>query len=159
VDQSGLREKWHNRLASIPAERLGGVTQKDALDLLGAADMARSRAYAAYSNFAVGAAILCEDGRVFTGANVENASYGAAICAERVAAFTAVSAGCRAFAAIAVVADSPRPIPPCGSCRQVVVEFTRRVPVIMANAAGEIEVRSIDELLPLSFETHHLDRR
>jgi cytidine deaminase len=76
-----------------------------------------------------------------------------------VAAFTAVSAGCRAFAAIAVVKDSLRPIPPCGSCRQAVVEFTRRAPVIMANAAGEIEVRSIEQLLPPSFEMHHLDKR
>ena len=152
MDQSNLREKWHRRLANIAAERLGAVTRQEALDLLDAARAVRGRAYAPYSKLAVGAAILCKDRRVFAGTNVENASYGATICAERVATFNAVSAGCQAFAAIAVVADFPLGIPPCGSCRQVLAEFTRRAAVFMANLAGDIEVCSIAELLPLTFE-------
>lgn len=159
MDQSDSREKWHSRLANVSAERLGAVTRREALDLLDAARAACGRAYAPYSKLAVGAAILCEDRRVFAGANVENASHSATICAERVATFNAVSAGCLAFVAIAVVADFPRAIPPCGSCRQVLAEFTRQAAVIMANLSGDIEVRSIDELLPLTFEMDGLERR
>jgi cytidine deaminase len=152
MDHTRLREKWADRLAALDVDQLRPLTRKDALDLLAAAFTIRSRAYAPYSRLEVGAAILCADHKIFAGVNVENASYGATICAERAAACNAVSAGCRRFIAVSVVADFPRPIPPCGLCRQVLAEFTRRAPVIMANLAGDIDVRSIEELLPLTFE-------
>jgi cytidine deaminase len=158
MDQPDLRERWHSELANAPAEHLGLVTRKEALDLLNAARAARGRAYAPYSKLAVGAAVLCEDRSLFVGANVENASYSATICAERVAIFSAVNAGCLAFIAVAVVADFPRPIPPCGLCRQVLAEFTRRTPIIMANLSGDISLRGIDELLPLAFELDGLNK-
>jgi cytidine deaminase len=103
-------------------------------------------AYAPYSNFAVGAALLAADGRIFVGCNVENISYGLTNCAERVAIGAAVAAGVREFRAVAVVADTRVPISPCGACRQVLAEFG--VPeVILANKTERIEFR-LDELLP-----------
>jgi len=109
---------------------------------------ARDRAYAPYSNFHVGAALLAEDGRVFSGCNVENLSYGLTNCAERVAIGAAVAAGARKFLAVAVVADTAVPISPCGACRQVLAEFG--VPrVMLANRAERLEF-TLEELLPRS---------
>ena len=114
--------------------------------LVEAAWKVREAAYAPYSNFAVGAALLAADGRVFTGCNVENISYGLTNCAERVAIGAAVAAGAREFLAVAVVADTGVPISPCGACRQVLAEF--RVPkVMLANRTERIEF-SLDDLLP-----------
>jgi cytidine deaminase len=108
--------------------------------------MARARAYAPYSKFQVGAALLSEDGRVFHGCNVENLSYGLTHCAERVAIGAAVAAGIRRFVAVAVVADTAVPISPCGACRQVLAEFG--VPlVVLANRSERLEF-SLDQLLP-----------
>jgi cytidine deaminase len=114
--------------------------------LVEAAWDARQRAYAPYSNFAVGAALLAADGRIFAGCNVENLSYGLTNCAERVAIGAAVAAGVRDFLAVAVVADTGVPISPCGACRQVLAEFG--VPrVILANRSERLEF-TLDELLP-----------
>lgn len=114
--------------------------------LVDAAWKARNAAYAPYSNFAVGAALLAADGRVFPGCNVENISYGLTNCAERVAIGAAVAAGVREFSAVAVVADTGVPISPCGACRQVLAEFG--VPfVVLANRMERLEF-TLDELLP-----------
>ena len=114
--------------------------------LVEAAWMARERAYAPYSKFAVGAALLTADGQIFGGCNVENISYGLTNCAERVAIGAAIAAGKREFLAVAVVADTGVPISPCGACRQVLAEFC--VPVVMlANRSERLEFR-LDELLP-----------
>lgn len=124
--------------------------QPDVSVLLREALAAREMAYAPYSHFRVGAALLAKDGRIFRGCNVENASYGATNCAERTAIFSAVAAGCKEFAALCVVADSPEPCAPCGICRQVLREF--RVPVVyMANTAGAVKKMTLEELLPFSF--------
>ncbi len=112
---------------------------------------ARQEAYAPYSGFGVGTAILCEDGRVFTGANVENAVYGLSLCAERVAATKAVSEGCRRFKSIAIIADGPTPCPPCGACRQFLAEFGVETLVIMANTNGDVRKAKLKDLLPLAF--------
>ena len=125
--------------------------------LIEMAKKARDNAYAPYSNFKVGAALLTEDGEIFTGANVENASYGLSICAERVAVFKAVSEGKRKFKAIAVVADTEKPTPPCGACRQVLAEFGD-LEVIMANLKGDVKVMKLSELLPEAFMPEDLRR-
>ncbi|MBM3863117.1 MAG: cytidine deaminase [Verrucomicrobia bacterium] len=114
--------------------------------LVQAAWNARQNAYAPYSSFAVGAALLAADGRIFTGCNVENLSYGLTCCAERVAVGSAIAAGAREFVAMAVVADTQTPISPCGACRQVMTEFS--VPtVILANRDQRLAL-SLTELLP-----------
>ena len=114
--------------------------------LVEAAWLTREQAYAPYSKFAVGAALLAADGRVFVGCNVENLSYGLTNCAERVAIGAAVAAGAREFLAVAVVADTKVPISPCGACRQVLAEFG--VPrVMLANRTERLEFR-LEELLP-----------
>ena len=115
-------------------------------ELVKAAWQAREAAYAPYSNFAVGAALLAKDGRIFLGCNVENISYGLTNCADRVAIGAAVAAGVREFLGVAVVADTGVPISPCGACRQVLAEFG--VPrVLLANRKERIEF-SLAELLP-----------
>ncbi len=118
--------------------------------LIEMAKKARENAYAPYSNFKVGAAILTEDGKIFTGANVENSSYGLSVCAERVALFKAVSEGYRKFKAIAVVTDSEPPAYPCGACRQVLWEFGD-MEVIVANLKGDVRVVKLSELIPEGF--------
>lgn len=114
--------------------------------LVEAAWQAREHAHAPYSNFAVGAALLAVDGRIFTGCNVENLSYGLTICAERVAIGTAVAAGVRDFLALAVVADTAVPVSPCGACRQVMAEFG--VPrALLANRTERLKF-TLEQLLP-----------
>ena len=112
---------------------------------------ARERAYAPYSHFPVGAALLGRSGRVYTGCNVENASYPAGICAERCAVAKAVSEGEREFSAIAVVGDTEGPCAPCGICRQVLAEFGPDIQVIMANLKGNVRVVAAADLLPGAF--------
>ncbi|MFQ5538118.1 MAG: cytidine deaminase [Gemmatimonadota bacterium] len=118
--------------------------------LLARAASAQAAAYAPYSGFRVGAALLCADGTVFTGANVENASLGLTICAERNAVFAAVAAGHRDFSAVAVVADADEPVAPCGACRQVLAEFTPEMTVVSRGSGGRA-VWSLTELLPAGF--------
>ena len=123
----------------------------EALDeLVRAAHDARTRAYAPYSEFTVGSAVLA-GGKVYRGCNVENASYGLSICAERVAATTAVAAGERRIDAVAVVGSSERPTPPCGACRQFLNEFGPAMPVVVETPDGRREVWRLDELLPHAF--------
>ena len=119
----------------------------------------RERAYAPYSQFAVGAALLAADDRLYGGCNVENASYGATHCAERTALFSAVAAGEQkaAFRALVVVADTERAISPCGICRQVLVELCPpEMPVMMANLKGERQMTTVGELLPFAFDRKQL---
>jgi cytidine deaminase len=116
--------------------------------LLADARAAREQAYAPYSRFAVGAALRMRGGRVFSGCNVENLSFGLTICAERNAVFAAVAAGEREFEAIAIVADSREPVTPCGACRQVLAEFALDLAVCSGNLEGKIFESSIRELLP-----------
>jgi cytidine deaminase len=120
--------------------------------LMAAADRARRRAYAPYSRFPVGAAILLRDGRVVTACNVENASYGLAVCAERNAVFKAVSEGDREFVAVAVTAREGRGAPPCGSCRQVLHEFAPDILVFWRDARGRIVRRKLGVLLAMPFD-------
>jgi len=120
--------------------------------LVAAARQVRDKAYAPYSKFHVGAALETEDGTVFKGCNVENLSYGATICAERNAVFQAVAAGHTKFKAIAVIADLPGPITPCGMCRQVLGEFGGATEVICTNLSGETMVKTVGDLLPDAFD-------
>ena len=112
---------------------------------------ARQSAYAPYSGFLVGAAVLSVSGAAYSGCNVENASYGLTMCAERVAAFPAVAAGEQRLSTIAVVGDLETPLPPCGACRQVLAELGPEATVVMANLDGKALVASMEELLPLAF--------
>lgn len=122
--------------------------------LVALAYAAREAAYAPYSHFQVGAAVLTHDGRHFNGCNVENAAYGLCNCAERTALFAAVAAGCRPgdFAKLAVIADTPSPVSPCGACRQVLAELCdATMPVWLANLAGDIQQTTVAQLLPGAF--------
>jgi cytidine deaminase len=119
--------------------------------LMEEARRAREAAYAPYSNFKVGAAVLTATGEIFSGCNLENASLGATMCAERVAICTAVAAGWRNFTALAVIADTPEPVAPCGLCRQVLAEFSPDCQVLMANLAGRWRLVNLKELFPLAF--------
>ena len=126
------------------------MTELEIQKLMNCAIKARENAYSPYSHFAVGAALLCEDGTLFEGCNIENASYGLTNCAERTAIFKAVSEGHIKFKALAVVADTEGPCAPCGACRQVMAEF--KIPlIIMGNLMGNIKIVTIEELLPFSF--------
>ena len=117
-------------------------------DLIEAAAAARSAAYAPYSKFAVGAAVLTKSGKIFSGCNVENISLGLTICAERSAIAAAVTAGTRDLIMIAVVTESKNPAVPCGACRQVMAEFNPRMKIIAATTNGELEEFELSELLP-----------
>ena len=120
------------------------------------AEKARQNAYAPYSGFKVGAALLDNRGNIHAGCNMENASYGLTLCAERAAVANAVSAGVTAFSAIALIADSDQPVSPCGACRQVLAEFNPEIKVIMGNMAGEIREMKLSELLPGPFRSEEL---
>ena len=126
------------------------MTELEIQKLMECAIKARENAYSPYSHFAVGAALLCEDGTLYEGCNIENVSYGLTNCAERTAIFKAVSEGHIKFKALAVVADTEGPCAPCGACRQVMAEF--KIPlIIMGNLMGNIKIVTIEELLPFSF--------
>ncbi len=128
------------------------LTEEVLQRLVTAARQARERAYAPYSGFRVGAAVLTGTGAVLTGANIENASLGATVCAERVALWSAVAAGYGRILALAVAADTPAPVAPCGLCRQVLQEFAPpECPIILATLSGEYEVVTLGELLPRAF--------
>jgi cytidine deaminase len=123
-------------------------------ELVAAARGARARAYAPFSGFAVGAALRLRDGRIVTGVNVENATYGLTMCAERVALFTAVAQGARPgdFAGVAVVGSAAGPTPPCGACRQLLWEFCGDVPVVCADDSGRHLTFALAALLPEPFD-------
>lgn len=130
----------------------------DAKELMKMAIEARQNAYAPYSRFAVGAALLAESGRVYTGCNIENASYGLTCCAERNAIFAAVGAGERRFKMLAVAADSPEPVAPCGACRQVIAEFGISL-VVMGNLKEETKTMTAEELLPYGFGQESMNNK
>lgn len=119
-------------------------------NLLKAAAGARERAYAPYSRFQVGAALLARDGRVFIGCNVENVSFGLTMCAERVAVGAAIAAGVSEFEAVALVSDSRQPVVPCGACRQVLAEFRPDLWIVSSTVSGTRAEFRLDELLPSS---------
>lgn len=124
--------------------------------LIAAATAARARAFAPYSNFRVGAALQAADGRIITGCNVESASYGLTICAERVALVKAVSEGITGFRRVAVVTDVDDLTPPCGACRQLLWEFAPDAEVVLANLRGRVAVYRVAELLPHGFDARQL---
>lgn len=128
-----------------------------AADLLAAASRAREFAVAPFSNFQVGAALLCPDGTIITGCNVENATYGLTVCAERVALFKALSEGRRKFTHVAVVADTAEPTPPCGACRQLLWEFGGDLEVILGNLKKETGRHRLSELFPFPFDARLLN--
>jgi cytidine deaminase len=121
-----------------------------------AARKARLNAHAEFSNFKVGAALETADGTIVTGCNVENATYGLTICAERVAMFKALSEGHREFRRIVVVADTEAPTPPCGACRQILWEFGGDLDVILANLTRETGRHQLSDLLPIPFDARLL---
>jgi cytidine deaminase len=131
------------------------LSEKEIDRLVEAATSVRARARAPYSGFAVGAAVLGADGCIHVGCNVENASYGLSVCAERHAVAAAVAAGTSVLSAVAVVTESSPPASPCGACRQVLAEFGE-FPVILANLAGERRITSVGELLPNAFTPESL---
>ncbi len=125
-------------------------------ELVRVASLARQRAHAPYSKYKVGAAIRTKRNKVHSGANVENASYGLTVCAERTAAFAAVNSGDTAFDAVAIVIDDERLPTPCGACRQVLAEFSPDMRVILATAGGKRKVTTLRELLPDPFLPENL---
>ena len=125
--------------------------------LIQAALEARGRAFAPYSAFLVGAALRLSSGEIYTGCNVESASYGLTICAERVAIFKAVSDGHLEFTALCVVADSPQLTAPCGACRQIIWEFCGDIPILMTNLQGKRLSVTTSEILPLAFDRNKLE--
>jgi cytidine deaminase len=124
--------------------------------LLAAALAARENAFAPYSEFRVGAAIEDIDGRIHTGCNVENATYGLTLCAERVAVFKAISEGVRKFRRVAVAADTDRLTPPCGACRQILWEFCGDVEIVLVNLRGKTETYRLKDLFPKPFDVSYL---
>ena len=125
-------------------------------DLIKAAADARENAYAPFSKFKVGSALLTDDGSIVVGCNVESASYGLTVCAERVAIWKAISVGKTKIRRIAVVADTEELTPPCGACRQIIWEFGGDIQVILANLNGKNETIQMKDLLPRAFDTKFL---
>lgn len=120
---------------------------------------AREHAFAPFSHFKVGAALLAADGAVYTGCNVENSTYGLTVCAERVALFKAISEGARRFKALAVAADTGTLTPPCGACRQLIWEFCGNVPVTLTNLKGKTRTYRMKKLLPDPFDVKFLEEK
>lgn len=124
--------------------------------LIEAANEARLRSVAPFSNFMVGAALRTEDGKIYTGCNVESASYGLTVCAERIAIWKALSEGERHFTDLAVVVDTEHLTPPCGTCRQIIWEYSKHARIILGNLRGQREELSIKDLLPRAFDARFL---
>jgi cytidine deaminase len=132
------------------------LSEENFQPLIEAAQKARLQSVAPFSGFLVGAAVRTESGKVFTGCNVESASYGLTVCAERVAIWKALSEGERHFTEIAVVADTETLTPPCGTCRQIIWEFARNATIVFANLNGQSETFHIADLLPRAFDARFL---
>lgn len=132
------------------------MSQDSLAELIEIAKRARLQSVAPFSNFLVGAALRTKDGKVYTGCNVESASYGLTVCAERVAIWKALSEGERDFTELAVVADTESLTPPCGTCRQIIWEFCKQATIILGNLHGDTQVVSIGELLPRAFDARFL---
>lgn len=126
-------------------------------ELIDKAKEERLKAYAPYSKFKVGSAVLTENNTIFTGCNIENASLGLSICAERVAIFKAISSGYKSIKAIAIICDTEEPCSPCGACRQVMVEFSPEMEVVMVNHQNKIKITKAKELLPGFFKGRALE--
>ena len=135
----------------LGALQISGVTPDELLRLYDAARTVLPNAHAPYSNFPVAAALLADDGQIYVGVNVENAAYPLGTCAERQAVGTAVTAGARTFRAIVIVTATEETIPPCGSCRQVLREFSKELPIVLSTPAGRARSLSLSQLLPESF--------
>lgn len=123
-----------------------------------AALLAKRRAYAPYSRFRVGAALLASNGRIYSGCNIEISTFALTICAERTAIFKAISEGDRNFKAIAVVSDDPDYTPPCGACRQVLMDLAGNIDFLMVNGAGKVKIVKLKKLLPHAFGQRNLER-
>ena len=141
----------------VPLELMPGVTLEPAQELVAAALDARTRAKALYSGFAVGAALATASGEMITGCNIENATYGLTLCAERVALCKALSEGVTSFTRLAVVADTELPTPPCGACRQLLWEYCGDIEVLLANLQGPVARYRLSALLPLPFDGRLLE--
>ncbi|HEY0365464.1 MAG TPA: cytidine deaminase [Pyrinomonadaceae bacterium] len=126
--------------------------------LIEVAKRARLQSVATFSNFLVGAAVRTSDGKVYTGCNIESASYGLTVCAERVAIWKALSEGEHHFTDLVVVADTENLTPPCGTCRQIIWEFARGANIVFANLEGKSEVFHIADLLPRAFDARFLKK-
>jgi cytidine deaminase len=132
------------------------LSEESLQQLIKTAKSARLRSIAPFSNFLVGAAVKTAEGKVYTGCNVESASYGLTVCAERVAIWKALSEGERQFTELAIVADTEALTPPCGTCRQIIWEFAKNATIVLGNLRGETQVVSIRELLPRAFDARFL---
>lgn len=164
-DRRASKDRRQQNVGRQDGERRFGLDRRigprrvndPALNLIEAARVARDRAHAAYSNFKVGAALETTDGQIITGANVENATYGLTMCAERIAIYKAVSEGHRSFRRIAIVADTDRPTSPCGACRQVLWEFAGNLEVILADLQEVRARHQLKDLLPHPFDALFLE--
>ena len=132
------------------------MSEESLRELLESAKAARLRSIAPFSNFLVGAAVKTDEGKVYIGCNVESASYGLTVCAERVAIWKALSEGERQFTELAIVADTDTLTPPCGTCRQIIWEFAKNATIVLGNLQGETQIVSIRELLPRAFDARFL---
>lgn len=132
------------------------MSEENFEELIATAKAARLQSVAPFSNFLVGAALKTADGKVYTGCNVESASYGLTVCAERVAIWKALSEGEREFTELAIVADTGQLTPPCGTCRQIIHEFCKNAIIVLANLKGETQTCNIKELLPRAFDARFL---
>jgi cytidine deaminase len=132
------------------------MVSKKYRELTQLAQQAKLQAYAPYSKFRVGVALLSKDGTVFTGCNIENSSFGLTICAERTAAFKAISEGVKKFVAMAIASDNPKFTSPCGACRQVLLELVGNIDFIMVDGKNRIKIVKLSSLLPLAFTTEDL---
>ena len=132
------------------------MSEESLQQLIETAKAARLQSIAPFSNFLVGAAVKTEAGKVYTGSNIESASYGLTVCAERVAIWKALSEGERHFTELAIVADTESLTPPCGTCRQIIWEFAKNATIVLGNLRGETQIVSIQELLPRAFDARFL---
>ena len=155
--RSGQDRRTEADWAPVPLEPTTSGALDASPELIAAATDARTNAQARYSNFKVGAALETPDGRVITGCNVENATYGLTLCAERVALVKALSEGIVIFTRIAVVADTDSPTPPCGPCRQLLWEYCGDIDVVLANLNGPLARYRLSSLLPLPFDGRLLE--